>query len=347
MGKDARPRNVWSICRTYRVHAFGVCRGSNRTPLCTIAEILTRVIWNSGSPDTGSHRTEGTQAMSDQKKDVDSTDESPSPLPSLGTAGEAPPWLSAAADEDRWDGIFADWSAQAPTPEPAAAAEPKPIAEPEPVAEPAPEPAPNPEPVSESEPVSEPAPPAKPAPDKPKTAGRKRTPLKLLWLLLALAALAVVAIIVVTNLVRQADTASDPAPARSPNARVLPTTAGADGVIEENVSPFDLSQGQCLLDFQDVTRSVTVVTCETPHSAQLVASHVYPDNEAFPGREALKSRANELCSGTEFNDNVSKYQGLKKIEAYPTETTWANGDRRVDCIVFSEEGNVIADSLVD
>ena len=37
---------------------------------------------------------------------------------------------------------------------------------------------------------------------------------------------------------------------------------------------------------------------------------------------------------------------LKQRNAYPSSTSWDNGDRRVDCYVTADTGNVIMESLV-
>ncbi|WP_028280457.1 septum formation family protein [Arthrobacter sp. H5] len=138
-------------------------------------------------------------------------------------------------------------------------------------------------------------------------------------------------------------------PAEEPNggSATIPATAGADGIIAESVPPLDLPLAACLLDFETINDNMTVVTCATPHNAQLLATENYPDDSEFPGDEALNLRAQELCDGVMVNEAAAaEYPGLQLTQASPSQSTWANGDRRVDCFVFSEDGNIITDDLL-
>ncbi|MCQ1994489.1 septum formation family protein [Arthrobacter sp. zg-Y1171] len=119
-----------------------------------------------------------------------------------------------------------------------------------------------------------------------------------------------------------------------------------EGVISEDVSPLELVEGACLKDWDDVNSGATVVTCETPHNAQLVATDSYTEDAAFPGTGALEERVNEVCKAVEYADAAAESPGLKLTKSIPTEQTWASGDRRVDCIVFAPEGQDLTESLV-
>ena len=119
-----------------------------------------------------------------------------------------------------------------------------------------------------------------------------------------------------------------------------------DGVLDENVSPVELESGACLQDWEDVNSSADVVTCETPHDAQLVATDSFPEDEAFPGTAALEDRVNEVCAAVQYADAASNYPDLKLTKSIPTEQTWADGDRRVDCFVFAPEGQELTESLL-
>ncbi|MCC3300452.1 septum formation family protein [Arthrobacter sp. zg-Y895] len=119
-----------------------------------------------------------------------------------------------------------------------------------------------------------------------------------------------------------------------------------EGVISEDVSPLELADGACLKDWDDVNSSATVVTCETPHNAQLVATDSFTEDAAFPGTGALEERVSEVCAAVEYADAAAESPGLKLTKSIPTEQTWASGDRRVDCIVFAPEGQELTESLV-
>lgn len=122
-------------------------------------------------------------------------------------------------------------------------------------------------------------------------------------------------------------------------------SAEDDGVIAENVSPFDFQQGQCFIDFTDATQEATVVSCSAPHEAQLVNTFSYDENDAFPGEDELISRADELCRNTQLNDAAQDYE-LRQQTAYPQPESWTQGDRRVDCFIRVPDGG-LTESLID
>ncbi|MDM7990228.1 septum formation family protein [Arthrobacter sp. zg-Y877] len=119
-----------------------------------------------------------------------------------------------------------------------------------------------------------------------------------------------------------------------------------EGVLSEDVSPIELEAGACLQDWDDVNSSATVVTCETPHDAQLVATDSFTEDAAFPGTGALEERVDEVCAAVKYSDAATQFPGLKLTKSIPTEQTWATGDRRVDCFVFAPEGQELTESLL-
>ncbi|MBD7995736.1 septum formation family protein [Arthrobacter sp. Sa2CUA1] len=128
-------------------------------------------------------------------------------------------------------------------------------------------------------------------------------------------------------------------------ATVVADSNREEGVLEESVSPIDLEAGACILDFQSVNAEVTVVTCETPHNAQLVASESYLNSDSFPGADALAAKAEEVCSSVMYTDAASKYVDLELNRAVPTQSSWDAGDRRVDCFVVAP-GVELSESLI-
>ncbi|MHA7276899.1 hypothetical protein ACX80O_10305 [Arthrobacter sp. Hz1] len=122
---------------------------------------------------------------------------------------------------------------------------------------------------------------------------------------------------------------------------------GADGIIAEDVLPIDLDAGQCLRDFVDINTGSTVVTCSTPHNAQLLATEFYADGDQFPGEDALALRAQQVCDGVDLDETaVSRYENLELLRVTPQQNAWSDGDRRLDCLVTSSEGNIISDTLI-
>lgn len=121
---------------------------------------------------------------------------------------------------------------------------------------------------------------------------------------------------------------------------------GQDGVIEADVSPGDLEAGDCLQGWEDINSLADVVSCEAPHTAQLVATANLPALDNFPGEASLANRASEVCDGVEYVDAASEYPELKVAMSIPTEQTWSEGDRRIDCFVYAPDGQRISGSLL-
>ncbi|QNE16551.1 hypothetical protein FYJ92_17170 [Pseudarthrobacter sp. NBSH8] len=113
----------------------------------------------------------------------------------------------------------------------------------------------------------------------------------------------------------------------------------------EGVGPPDYRLGDCFKDFDPAALRSTVVACDTGHSAQLVAVFRYPAVGSYPGREALAAKALEACQAARLAPAANEYT-LNFQRAYPSSTSWESGDRRVDCYVTADGGNVINASVL-
>ena len=138
--------------------------------------------------------------------------------------------------------------------------------------------------------------------------------------------------------------AADASPAA---AAVAPASAPASrGPLPlEGVGPLDFQFGDCFKDFDPEAPQSTIVDCTAGHSAQLIAIHQYQGSDAYPGLPALKDKGRETCRSAQLAAAATGY-GLKQRNAYPSSSSWDNGDRRVDCYVTADAGNVIMESLV-
>ena len=111
------------------------------------------------------------------------------------------------------------------------------------------------------------------------------------------------------------------------------------GLILPELSPLKWLEGDCLRGFKDVSTPADVVVCSSPHNAQLVGTFYYDDAAKFPGLDALKAKAAEVCSGVQLTSDAATIKTLKQSPAYPTEASWNDkGDRRVDCMVSDTRG---------
>ncbi|WP_457963975.1 septum formation family protein [Arthrobacter sp. D1-29] len=113
----------------------------------------------------------------------------------------------------------------------------------------------------------------------------------------------------------------------------------------EGVPPAEYRLGDCFKDFDPEALSSTLVACDTGHSAQLVAIYRYPAGDPYPGSEALQAKALEACQAARLAPAADDYT-LNFRRAYPSSSSWESGDRRVDCYVMADGGNVINASVL-
>lgn len=140
----------------------------------------------------------------------------------------------------------------------------------------------------------------------------------------------------------------DPSTAHSGDAGAdaASADAGPDGVIAKDVSPLDFKAGDCFTDFQAVTLNATVVTCSTPHAAQIIGTFSYQPSDQFPGKDALNAKAEQVCTAIKLTKQADKYRSLRTSYGMPSEGTWQEGDRRIDCFVIVDGGNKLKESLI-
>ncbi|MFD1214335.1 septum formation family protein, partial [Arthrobacter sp. GCM10027362] len=136
-----------------------------------------------------------------------------------------------------------------------------------------------------------------------------------------------------------------PSPGSADSGSAEPS-AGPDGVIAKDVSPFDFKAGDCFTDFQAVTLNATVVTCSTPHAAQIIGTFSYRPSDTFPGKEALNVKAEQVCTAIKLNKTAEKHSTVRTSYGLPSEGTWREGDRRIDCFVILDGGNKLTGSLI-
>ena len=119
-----------------------------------------------------------------------------------------------------------------------------------------------------------------------------------------------------------------PAPVATPS--VAPTFAPT-GLI-------DLEIGDCLDQerLEDgITSTEPLVNCDSKHDLEVYASLTL-DGTAYPSVEELVSYGSKKCAA-EFTKFVGLEFGISAFDFlyyYPTESSWANGDRGIDCVIF-------------
>lgn len=115
---------------------------------------------------------------------------------------------------------------------------------------------------------------------------------------------------------------------------------GYDGAYSAQTGA-NLAVGDCFEPPADVTELEDVVTqtCTTAHGAELVGVHDMTDAE-FPGADSVETSAADVCY-EQFADYVGTdydSSSLDMIYLYPTESSWAIGDRRVLCWAEPSDG---------
>ena len=120
------------------------------------------------------------------------------------------------------------------------------------------------------------------------------------------------------------------APVAAPTPTVAPTFAPT-GLIE-------LQVGDCLdqKKLEDgITSTEPLVKCDSKHDSEVFASLTL-DGTAYPSVEELVSFGLKKCAA-QFTKFVGLDFGISALDFqyyYPTESSWAKGDRGVDCVVF-------------
>jgi hypothetical protein len=155
----------------------------------------------------------------------------------------------------------------------------------------------------------------------------------LIWLLTSLLASATL------------QSANQPGAPRETASPAAPSASPRPSLPLKGVSPLDFRVGDCFKDFDPEAIESTVVACATDHSAQLVAVHYYDGADSYPGGDAMKAKAREACQSAALTAKSNAYN-LDYRLAYPSSTSWGQGDRRVDCYVTAAAGNIIKANLL-
>jgi len=105
------------------------------------------------------------------------------------------------------------------------------------------------------------------------------------------------------------------------------------------VNVLELEVGTCLNDVdqplaQDLV-DVPAVECTTPHQSEVFAA-VTVDGSDYPGIDALTDQAVQGCQA-EFQRFVGVEFAASELNFhyyYPTQSSWAVGDRSIYCVIF-------------
>ncbi len=130
-------------------------------------------------------------------------------------------------------------------------------------------------------------------------------------------------------------------------AQVQDTIGAATG----NDNIFTLAVGDCFNDNTGLnansgtteSNSVDIVDCSESHQLEIYSS-AQLDGDVFPGADAVAAQADDACytefeafAGAPFEQaTFFNYKAL-----FPTEQSWASGDREVLCAIAQVDGETI------
>jgi hypothetical protein len=126
----------------------------------------------------------------------------------------------------------------------------------------------------------------------------------------------------------------------------------ANTSVESDLSVLSLEVGSCLNDIsQPVAQEMTEIpalSCDEPHQSEVFAE-ILIDDASYPGVDAVTAFAVEHCE-REFEQFVGlpyEQSTLSFHYYYPTQNSWAVGDRSVFCVAYDPSGDTegsLADS---
>lgn len=115
----------------------------------------------------------------------------------------------------------------------------------------------------------------------------------------------------------------------------------------DEVEVISLGVGDCLgVDGSSgATATVPVVECSQPHDSEAYAE-IELAGDDFPGATSITQQAESGCSSafTDFVGIPYDDSGLDYAYYFPTEGSWAAGDRRILCVIV-EPGTRVTGSL--
>lgn len=129
-----------------------------------------------------------------------------------------------------------------------------------------------------------------------------------------------------------------------PSAPASPSPTASTGVgagVETSV--LDLEVGDCFSVESDELVTVAVVDCEELHEYEAFAlvDHEAGELDPHPGDEAMLEYGDTACQAP-FGDYVGReYQASiwYITSLYPSEQTWAGGDREIVCMLYQRDAN--------
>ena len=111
----------------------------------------------------------------------------------------------------------------------------------------------------------------------------------------------------------------------------------------EQTDVFTLRVGDCgnVPENNEVVSTLPTVPCSEPHDFEIYLSHIMSQVD-YPGEDAIAAEADEVCLAA-FPDFIGiPYDDSQYYFSYyyPTEGSWAGGDREILCLVYDQAGQI-------
>ena len=123
---------------------------------------------------------------------------------------------------------------------------------------------------------------------------------------------------------------------------------GGDTSTDEGDDVFSIEVGDCLndADVSEEVSTVPIVDCAEAHDSEAYYAEDITDGD-FPGQDSIVSSAESICE-----PQFTTFVGLADADSaytysyyYPTEESWAAGDREILCVAYSDDLSQITGSV--
>ena len=129
----------------------------------------------------------------------------------------------------------------------------------------------------------------------------------------------------------------------------LSMTLSACSLLGGNTSAFNVEVGQCVQNAKSEKISdLQVIDCAKPHQAEIFYTVELSAKQRIP-EEDLSDYARDTCIDA-FEGYVGRsYEEseLDTTELYPSEESWATGERTIACFAISADGEPLVGSVKD
>ena len=126
----------------------------------------------------------------------------------------------------------------------------------------------------------------------------------------------------------------------SSNEPPQPSPSSGPDASQSEANAFDIEVGDCLNDAEasGTVTTAPIVPCDEPHDSEAYAIVTVPDGD-YPGEDAIKAQADAGCVA-EFAEFVGVGYTDSELEYtfyFPSENSWAQGDREILCEVYDPD----------